>query len=113
MPLCRPVIYRGNDTVVEFGPDSTDYLSAAISTSTDTTVAAAAVNLRVLSLADVELLACTTMPAVADESGNYRGIVPDTLDLSGHNRVYLEVEADNGANAFAKWKTLTDVEDRQ
>ncbi len=95
-------LYIGNDNIIEFAAGS--FLTDA---TTDSTVAAATVSMRLLDTAGVEILSAITMSAVAGESGNYRGTVPDTFDLSpyiAYPGVIVEVTADNGAGALGLWK---------
>ena len=101
------VLYRGNDNLIEFkvGNLLTD-------ATTGDLIPAATVTVRLLDTDDVEILAAVTMSAVAGESGNYRGTVPDTLDLSTYTTVFVEVTADNGAGQRGLWKLHARVENR-
>ena len=102
------ILYVGNDNVIEFAPGK--FLTDA---TDDTTVAAATVTVRLLDTSEVEILAAVTMSAVAGESGNYRGTIPDTFDLSSYTDVIAEVTADNGAGAKAAWKLEVEVKVRR
>ncbi len=90
------VLYRDNDNLVEFSEVLTDEI-------TGLAVAAATVTFLVKTVAGVELQASGAMAAVGGEAGNYRGVVPDTLDLSAYSVVIVEVTADNGVGARAVW----------
>ena len=102
------ILYIGNDNVIEFAPGK--FLTDA---TTDSTVAAATVTVRLLNTSEVEILAAVTMSAVSGESGNYRGTIPDTFDLSSYTEVIAEVTADNGSDAKALWKLRTSVKVRR
>lgn len=103
------VLYRGNDNLVEF--EVGKFLTDA---TTGDTVAAATVTVTLFETdGTTEILAAVTMTAVSGSSGNYRGNIPDTLDLSSHTEVIADVSADNGANAKGRWKLRTSIKERR
>ena len=104
---CAPVLYIGNDNIVEFASDG--LLTDA---TTGNTVDAATVGVRLLNSVGVEILASINMPAVVGQGGNYRGTIPDTFDLSSYSGVIAEITAENGANVKAIWKLEVKIRER-
>ena len=104
---CAPILYIGNDNIVEF--DSDGLLTDA---TTGETVDDATVAVRLLNSVGIEILASINMPAVVGEGGNYRGTIPDTFDLSSYSGVVAEVTADGGAGVKAVWKLEVKVRER-
>ncbi len=103
------VVFRDNDNIIEFDFDGGNFLKDA---TTGSAVAAATVSMVIVDGSGNVLLASTSMAAVPGESGNYRGNVPDTLDLSAFDEVFAEVTADNGTNAKGFWTRRLIVSDR-
>lgn len=106
--LNRYILYRGNDNVIEFhtGHFLTDAVSGAV-------VDDATVSVRVLDTDGAELQGSITMGAVDGEAGNYRAIIPDTVDLSAVTAAIVEVTANAGADALGLWKLPASVRDRE
>lgn len=105
------VIYLDNDNLIEFSAGN--YLTDA---EDGTAVTGATVTAQLAEADGTPVGSSITMSAVAGEDGNYRGTIPDDLDLSAYTELgelFAEVTAvaPGGATAFWRLNVLPENRD--